>query len=414
MLFFSGKGRAQTVFATETFGSGSAAGTLASGFAGDLGTWTTASTGTNGTDANEWYISGEECGNAVGDCGTACSGGDNSLHVSAIGGLCASPDCGAAYDESTSANETNKRAISPIIDCTGLAGIVLNFNYIAAQADDGFVVEYSVDGGTIWTTFTGGSVAASSCCDCDVPALCSSFGLCCGGTVACTGGQQGLWTSATLSFPATADDNSTVQFAFNWSNNGDGFGTDPSVAIDDITLTNATVLAIDLTQFEGHSRDNINTLEWSTLSELNSDYFDIEHSINGENFLSIGKITSHHNSSEQNNYFFSHETESEINYYRLKNVDFDGKFSFTRTIVIENELNGILLSHSETGYSVIGLKDTDGEINLYDLSGKVVSPPVQFQKEEHEVPLKVNDLSSGIYVVVIYSSEGTKKFKIIL
>ena len=415
ILSFSRSAISQTVFGTEPFGAGSAQGTLANGFVGSLGTWTVANSGANGASANQWYVSGEECGNAVNDCGSACPGGDNSLHISALGGLCGFPDCGAAYDESGAANQTNKRAISPTIDCSGKGGIVLNFNYIAAQADDGFFVEYSLDNGGSWFTFTGGNVAASLCCPCFDAFFCGFLGICCGGApMVCTGADQGYWTAVSLNFPAGADGNSTVKFAFNWSNDGNGIGTDPSVAIDDITLTHDIVLSVDLIEFKGIPEDNINRISWSTLSEINADYFDIEYSRDGLNFISIGELNANGNSTAKNDYYFLHETDTEINYYRLKNIDFDGAFSYSEIITVQNDLSGILLSRNESGYSVTGLESSDGEISIYDLSGKKVTSSILFDKHANSVELDLNFLNTGIYIIEVNSSKGVKNFKIFL
>lgn len=414
-LIFSKTGITQTVFGTEPFGAGSAQGTLANGFVGSLGTWTVAASGANGASANQWYVSGEECGNAVNTCGTACPGGDNSLHISAIAGLCGVPDCGAAYDATAAANITNRRAISPTIDCSGKGGIVLNFNYIAAQGDDDFFVEYSLDNGGTWFTFTGGNVAASLCCPCFDAFFCGFFGICCGGApVACSGLDQGYWTAASLNFPAGADGNPIVKFAFNWSNDGDGVGTDPSVAIDDITLTHAIILSVELANFSGVAEDNINRLSWNTLSENNADYFDVEYSVDGIDFSSIGQTNAKGNSNNKNEYSFLHQTDSRVNYYRLKNVDLDGAYSYSEIIEIENDLSGILLTRSGNEYIIKGLENSEGEISIYDLSGKKIFPPIQFDRETNFVEINFENFNAGIYIIDVNSSKGTKQFKVLM
>lgn len=407
----------QTVFATETFQASAAPkGTLANGYVGDMGIWTAAATGANGISANEWYVSGEECGNAAGICGSACPGGDHSLHLSAIGGLCGTPDCGAAYDETNANNITNKRAISPTIDCTGNFFIELNFNYIAAQGDDQFFVEYSTNNGTTWNTFTGGNVAASSCCSCLDAFFCGFIGICCPPQVPqpCSSGGQGLWTAVNLAFPATADNNPNVKFAFHWSNDGDGAGIDPSVAIDDITLTYATMLNVELVRFEGEAIDNVNKLEWTTISEQNSDYFEIQHSRDGITFQKIGAKDAAYNSGDKNDYLFIHEVEFEKNYYRLKSVDMNGDHSYSEIISLANDLGGIYLSTTDGIRTVKGLENKSGQILIYDLSGKVISSPIYFNLYDHQKTLWLSNLIPGIYIVSVQSSTGNKQFKISL
>lgn len=414
LMFSIQNAHAQTIFASETFGTGAARGTSVNGFTGDLGTWTQATTGVNGSSANNWYVSGEECGNAAGNCGSACPGGDNSLHVSAIGGLCGTPDCGAAYDESGTANRTNKRAISPTIDCSGYSMIELNFNYIAAQGDDGFWVEYSLDNGSSWTTFTGGNVSASQCCSCLDASWCAFFGICCGPQTqqACAGGEQGYWTAQNLIFPAGADNNPNVRIAFHWSNDGNGFGTDPSVAIDDITLTYATILAVELSDFNGTAEDNINTLTWSTISEANSSHFIIEHSTDGHSYKDIGRVEAAFSSNNIIDYNFMHETSSEINYYRLRSVDMNGKNEYSRSITIENDLHSIHLSRSDGNHIIKGLEEKSGQIFIYDLNGKMAVEPLNFDREMSEIGLNLDQLASGVYIVSVTTITEQKRFKI--
>lgn len=402
---------AQTILATETFGTGAARGTLANSFVGDMGTWTTANTGANGGSANDWYVSGEECGNAAGNCGTACSGGDNSLHVSAIGGLCGTPDCGAAYDETGAANQTNKRAISPTIDCSGSAGIQLDFNYIAAQGDDGFVVEYSLNNGTTWTTFTGGNLAESGCC-CLVAGFCTNPA----DPTPCADlfSVQGYWTAASLNFPVGADNNATVRFAFNWSNDGNGVGTDPSVAIDDIVVQAATILDVELKSFSASPEDNINRITWTTSSEFNVANFDLLQSTDGSNFRSLRIINSQGNSSHEQHYSFYHEVDNEQNYYQLKTTDRDGNTQLSTVIHVASDLNGVLLKTADGRFEISGLEKSKGNVQVVDLSGKIVKNTQLFNGSESTIEVDMSGLNSGLYFIQVNSDFGRKTFKVYL
>lgn len=82
-----------------------------------------------GCEGKFLFASVEECGNAANTCGSVCPS-DASLHVGSVNvGLCAGGDCGAAYFASGT-SLTNKDAISPLIDNTGLYGITITFNFI--------------------------------------------------------------------------------------------------------------------------------------------------------------------------------------------------------------------------------------------------------------------------------------------
>lgn len=213
--------KSQTVIWTEDFQNNCASACLASGYAGTNGAWTITNIGINDPEANEWFVSGAECGNAAGACGSTCASTDPSLHVGnvAVAALGLPADNGAAYNAGGLCGSffcvtTDKRAESPTINLTGQTNITLNFNYI--ENGDGTLDDASLwyfDGAT-WTLLD--------------PLAKPPLG-------ACT--PQGLWTSFSIPLPASANNNANVKIGFRWINNDDGVGNDPSFAVDDITLT---------------------------------------------------------------------------------------------------------------------------------------------------------------------------------
>lgn len=220
---------AQEIFWQEDFGSGCNVGQLAPAYAGANGSWVTNLTGANQTDANKFYISAAENGNAAGACGSGC-GDDQSLHVGNIfidAILIQVPaDQGASYYDSGASglcgfincSQTDMRVESPAIDCTGHTDVTVEFVYL--EGGNG-----TIDNATMWY-FDGSSWSQLS-----DPAKT----LCCGG--ACNGTNQGVWTQYSIALPASANENSDVKLGFKWVNNDDGVGTDPSFAVDDIIVS---------------------------------------------------------------------------------------------------------------------------------------------------------------------------------
>lgn len=204
------------VFYTETFdGTTCAAG---SGCDPSLVLWTTTNVTANGATANKFYVSDTESGMAANQCGTAGQN-DQSLHVGNVPGstfslICPSGDCGAAYDASSAAEITDKRCESPTISCAGQSNITCAFNYIEngqGALDDASL--WYFDGAT-WTLLDPLAKTPTNC-----------------------GGGQGRWTAFSIALPASANNNPNVKIGFRWINNGDGAGSDPSFAVDDITLS---------------------------------------------------------------------------------------------------------------------------------------------------------------------------------
>lgn len=206
-------------FWVEDFTNGCTANCNANTFIGVNGAWTVTNTGTNDADNNQFYVSCAENGQNAGVCGAGC-GTDASLHLGANASV--TGDLGAAYLAGGLGVwfvETNLRAESPVIDCTGRTDIDVCFNYI--EWGDGAIDDASLwyfDGAT-WSLLD--PLSKTNCC----------------GGVPCTGFLQGLWTSFTIQLPASANNNPNVRLGFNWTNNDDNIGTDPSFAVDDIILS---------------------------------------------------------------------------------------------------------------------------------------------------------------------------------
>ena len=201
-------GAGGSAFWTENFSSGAG--------------WSLANvTGAEGSDPNFFTIADYEGGVTPPGCGVA-NNGNNTMHITSV----FNPTGGAAYDAGGLCGilycpQTNRRAQSPVINCTGRSNITLSFNYIEFG-------EGTNDNATLW--YYDGSTWAQIA---DMPKT-----NCCGG--ACNGFRQGQWTNYTIMLPASANNNANVQIGFKWQNNDDGVGTDPSFAVDDIALSVAS------------------------------------------------------------------------------------------------------------------------------------------------------------------------------
>ncbi len=145
---------------------------------------------------------------------------------------------------------------------------------------------------------------------------------------------------------------STCILYINPANNNDFFGSFPAVAgstyyiqldgyagtgcsfdfcitpFNGVACNTLTTLPVDLLSFTADLRDNTVELQWSTASESNSDYFIIDRSINGEEWVEISNVKASGFSTVPR-YYGTYDysiRESGTYYYRLTQVDFDGKY----------------------------------------------------------------------------------------
>ncbi|HPQ08468.1 MAG TPA: gliding motility-associated C-terminal domain-containing protein [Bacteroidia bacterium] len=231
LITFINNYHSQTIFWTETFGTGCNQGQVANGTVATPtnGAWVVNSTGTNDPFANEWFISATEAGMGAGNCGNGClnnAGFTNStLHVGDI----IIGDQGAAYAEGGCGfgicTSTNKRAESPTINCTGYSNITLSFEYIQQGTPGSDYTELMYFDGTSWNSLGNLPQTNNSPCV-----------------------NQGYWTNYNIILPASANNNPNIKIGFRWQNIDDGVATDPSFAVDNIQLSAPTsVLNVTLT-----------------------------------------------------------------------------------------------------------------------------------------------------------------------
>ncbi|MCB9361411.1 MAG: T9SS type A sorting domain-containing protein [Flavobacteriales bacterium] len=106
-------------------------------------------------------------------------------------------------------------------------------------------------------------------------------------------------------------------------------------------LAASLVLPITLTQFNVTCKDGQPFLSWNTSSEINNDYFTIERSNDAINFIEVDKIVGAGNSNVSVDYNWQDDGSlMGINYYRLKQTDFDGKYSYSEMGVSNCKIEG--------------------------------------------------------------------------
>lgn len=104
-----------------------------------------------------------------------------------------------------------------------------------------------------------------------------------------------------------------------------------------LVFTNASALPLTWGSFTGRMEDNAVQLRWTTLAEVNTSAFIIEHSIDGTRFNALGTIPAAGNSNVEKQYGYRHLNPAQgNNYYRIKQTDIDGRFSYSRVVRINN------------------------------------------------------------------------------
>jgi hypothetical protein len=161
------------------------------------------------------------------------------------------------------------------------------------------------------------------------------------------------------------------------------------------TNLGSVVLPIELTQFDVQNTDGSkNHLSWRTASEKNNSHFDIERSTDGSTFHSIGQVKGNNKPSS---YQFVDNQPFATSYYRLRQIDNDGKETLSKVVSVEQKGNGKSLKIYPTLVSnVLTVDYIDGSLfQVLNLLGQQVLVGKTTQQ------LDVSALPKGTYLLKV-------------
>lgn len=177
-------------------------------------------------------------------------------------------------------------------------------------------------------------------------------------------------------------------------------------------------LPIELLYFTGKNEGTKNKLEWSTASETNNDYFTLERSSDGLAFESFLTKDGSGNSTVTLNYSaYDYTPFAGLTYYRLKQTDYDGRFSYSSIVGIENKLDLIAVSNVHPNPTTFALNfdfytpvKGNMKVAIMDYTGRTVKSFDQNVDEGNtSLSTELSDLAKGIYSLKVEFSEGNFK-----
>jgi len=184
------------------------------------------------------------------------------------------------------------------------------------------------------------------------------------------------------------------------------------------TTTYSPPLPIELISFEGVYKNDFVQLNWVTASEINNDYYILERSTDGKNFIIIAKIKSKGNSNKKEMYLYDDIDfpEGQL-YYRLKQTDLDGNFTYSKTIGIHIDYPSYDMkiypspSADFIAIQASGLVTAPIKIQLFDVHG-VLMKESQILAGSTICYLDTQTLYNGSYIILINDGTKTQTHKI--
>ena len=195
------------------------------------------------------------------------------------------------------------------------------------------------------------------------------------------------------------------------------------------TLADLTqIVPVEMLAFTASVTNSEVQLLWSTASELNNMGFEIERSIDSpDNFVTVGFVEGKGSSTEINYYSFTDNPQlSGVNqlYYRLKQVDFDGTFSYSDIVNVSYDVPAeFVLSQNfpnpfnpSTRINYFVPKESFVSIKVYDFLGREVTTLVNETKStgSYEIVFDASDLTSGTYFYTLTAENYSTTKKMII
>ncbi len=180
-------------------------------------------------------------------------------------------------------------------------------------------------------------------------------------------------------------------------------------------------LPVSLTSFKGIQRGSEVELNWVTASEKNNSHFELFKSIDGVIFNKIATISGKVNSNNQSQYYSVDRNPSQgANYYKLRQVDLDGKYEEFNPIIINVRLNNnkkdlqVFLKSGSGEITIYSEKAVSSQYQLTDMSGKrIFAGKLNLNKGHQSIGLPFS-ITSGIYVIAVSAEGNTIAEKIVV
>lgn len=271
-------------------------------------------------------------------------------------------------------------------DFSGRTGIRIGFGLRKTNTGVPLIVEYSTDGGTTFIALPGSPFTGTT-----------------------------TWSYQRIDVPdLDGQSNVVFRFGITTTSNNPCSGSSGNTRIDDFAIGDNNVLPVDFHRFEARPYGNYVKLSFTTASETNNDYFSIERCMDGKNFEVIAELDGAGNSHGLIDYeFIDYQAPSGINYYRIKQTDYNGQYSYSdvKSVLVLDDNRGEVSVSPNPCRDVINIStDLDSYlIFINDLSGKLLMK----NYGKGSTGLNISSLDPGVYYLTVENESFRGKYKIV-
>jgi hypothetical protein len=180
-------------------------------------------------------------------------------------------------------------------------------------------------------------------------------------------------------------------------------------------------LPITLIYFTAKQQDSQVLLQWATASEKDNEYFALEKSRDGQQFNEIGRVAGAGTSTGKLTYGFTDDFPfGGTGYYRLKQVDFDGTFTYSRIVAVNSEITAALriypnpLTGNELWVEATDAQAGDMRITIHNTVGKLLVDRVYPYDPAVKVDLSALGREPGLYILSVRRKNRIERQKLVI
>ena len=218
------------------------------------------------------------------------------------------------------------------------------------------------------------------------------------------------WSLASFSFSSILQPGQGNPITLRIYGSGGSSASAGNWRIDDLAIIHASTLPVSLTSFSGKAFNDLIQLNWQTMSEFNSDYFELMKSDDGKKFNSIGKVNAAGNSFSSRSYSFTdYFQDGGDSYYQLNQVDLDGKVHKSQIIHVQasstSSLSVSAILKNNVQFDVLSATNTKVRLLVMDITGKKYHDSIYELKpgaNKVDVPIEHN----GLVLIAVLEKKG--------
>jgi Secretion system C-terminal sorting domain len=185
------------------------------------------------------------------------------------------------------------------------------------------------------------------------------------------------------------------------------------------TILSPSALPVELVEFKAKAVGNNALLTWSTATEYNNRGFNIEKSLDGNTFNTVGFVKGNGNSNILLNYNFTDKDFTQTAFYRLKQEDFDGKIDYSRIVQLEKTKTSKfkvypnpLLKNAPLSIEYVSEGNEAIDVTISDVSGRIIFQN-KYDNTSNLMTIPTQDLARGVYFVKVQNGLNVNIQKVV-